>query len=454
MSRRPKKKAQSQPIILQPDSAGIDMGATELFVAVPPERAEESVRSFGAFTEDLNTLADWLAQCRIKSVVMESTGVYWIPVFQILESRGFEVCLVNARHVKNVPGRKSDVLDCQWLQYLHTVGLLRGSFRPQDQVCALRTYLRHRDMLIKSAARHVQHMQKALMQMNLHLHHVISELTGITGLAILDAILKGERDPRTLAALRDRRIKAGEATIMKALVGDYRPEHLFTLKQALAIYRHYQTQLQDCDRQIERQLNAFESKTREPAPVPVGRQRKKPERNQPQFDLRSHLHRILGVDLTALPGLSTITVPTLFSEVGGDLSKFPSAKQFASWLGLCPDQRISAGKVLCAHTRSVKSRAAYALRMAAYSAGKSYSALGEYFRRMRARLGAPKAITATAHKLARIIYHLLKTGQPYDDTVFARNETLYQQRREDGLRRHARELGFALIPLPASQDVS
>jgi len=454
MSRRPKKKAQSQPVIIQPDSAGIDIGATELFVAVPPDRADESVRSFGAFTEDLHALADWLAQCRIKSVVMESTGVYWIPVFQILETRGFEVCLVNARHVKNVPGRKSDVLDCQWLQYLHTVGLLRGSFRPADQVCALRTYLRHRDMLIKSAARHVQHMQKALTQMNLHLHHVISDLTGVTGLAILDAILGGERDPRKLAALRDRRIKASEATIMKALVGDYRPEHVFTLRQALAIYRHYLAQVQDCDREIERQLGAFESKTSQPAPAAVGRQRKKPERNQPQFDLRSHLHRILGVDLTALPGLSTINVHTLFSEVGGDLSKFPSSKHFASWLGLCPDHRISGGKVLSAHTRKVKSRAAFALRMAAYSAGNSHTHLGDYFRRMRARLGAPKAITATAHKLARIIFHLLTTGQPYDDSVFARNEATYHKRREDNLRKHARDLGFALTPLPASQVVS
>lgn len=454
MPRRPKKKAQSQPVIIQPDSAGIDIGATELFVAVPPDRADESVRSFGAFTEDLHALADWLAQCRIKSVVMESTGVYWIPVFQILETRGFEVCLVNARHVKNVPGRKSDVLDCQWLQYLHTVGLLRGSFRPADQVCALRTYLRHRDMLIKSAARHVQHMQKALTQMNLHLHHVISDLTGVTGLAILDAIVGGERDPRKLAALRDHRIKASEATIMKALVGDYRSEHLFTLRQALAIYRHYLAQVQDCDREVERQLGTFESKTSQPAPAAVGRQRKKPERHQPQFDLRSHLHRILGVDLTALPGLSTINVHTLFSEVGADLSKFPSSKHFASWLGLCPDNRISGGKVLSAHTRKVKSRAAFALRMAAYSAGNSHTHLGEYFRRMRARLGAPKAITATAHKLARIIFHLLTTGQPYDDSVFARNEATYQKRREDSLRKHARDLGFALTPLPASEVVS
>lgn len=452
MPRRPKKKAQTQPVILQPDSAGIDVGATELFVAVPPDRAVESVRAFGTFTEDLHALAEWLTQCRIKTVAMESTGVYWIALFQILETRGFAVCLVNARHVKNVPGRKSDVLDCQWLQYLHSVGLLRGSFRPPDQVCVLRTYLRHRDMLVKSAARHVQHLQKALTQMNLQLHHVISDLTGLTGLAILDAILGGERDPHKLAALRDRRIKASETTIAKALRGDYRAEHLFTLKQALALYRYYHAQVLDCDREIETHLATFEDKTSAPAPAPVGRQRKKPERNQPQFDLRSHLHRILGVDLTALPGLSTINVHTLFSEIGGDLSKFPSAKHFASWLGLCPDHRISGGKILSAHTRSVKSRSAYALRMAAYSAGRSYSAIGDYFRRMRTRLGAPKAITATAHKLARIIYHLLTTGTAFDASVFARNEALYQQRRTSYLRQQARELGFSLTPL--AQEVS
>jgi transposase len=284
--------------------------------------------------------------------------------------------------------------------------------------------------------------------MNLHLHHVISDVTGLTGLAILDAILQGERDPQKLAALRDRRIKASEATIAKALTGDYRAEHLFTLKQELALYRYYQMQMLECDREIEKHLATFESKTSAPAPAPVGRQCKKPDRNQPQFDLRSHLHRILGVDLTALPGFSTINVHTLFSEVGCDVSKFPTVKHFSSWLGLCPDLRITGGKVLSAHTRTVKSRAAYALRMAAYSAGRSYSAIGDYFRRMRARLGTPKAITATAHKLARIIYHLLKTGSTYDDTVFARNETLYQQRRASNLRKQARELGFTLTPLP------
>jgi transposase len=454
MPRRPKNKVQTQPVNLQPDSAGIDIGATELLVAVPPDRDQESIRTFGTFTEDLHALADWLSRCRIKTIAMESTGVYWIPLFQILETRGFEVCLVNARHVKNVPGRKTDVLDCQWLQYLHSVGLLRGSFRPDDQVCALRSYLRHRDMLVRCAASHVQHIQKALNQMNVQLHHVISDLTGLTGLAILDAILAGQRDPKVLAALRDRRVKASEATIAKALVGDYRPEHLFTLKQALTLYRHYQAQMRECDLQIEKHLASFHTKATEPVPAPVGRQRKKPERNQPQFDLRSHLHRILGLDLTALPGLGTVNAHTFFSEIGADLSMFPSSKHFASWLGLCPDQRLSGGKVLSAHTRSVKSRAAYALRMAAYSASRSYSAIGDYFRRMRARLGTPKAITATAHKLARIIFHLLKTRTPYDESIFARDEQRYLQRRTINLRRQALDLGFSLTPLPASGEVS
>jgi transposase len=455
MTLRPKKKAQSQPVVLQHDSAGCDIGATEIFVAVPPDRTEQSVRCFGTFTEDLHALADWLKHCGIKTVAMESTGVYWIPVFQVLEARGFEVCLVNARHVKNVPGRKSDVLDCQWLLYLHSVGLLRGCFRPSEQVCALRTLLRHRDMLVKSGSRHVQHMQKSLTQMNLQFHHVIADITGATGLAILDAILAGQRDPVRLAALRDRRVKASEQVVAKSLVGDYRPEHLFTLKSALSLYRSYRQELQECDGEIERHLATFESKdTDMPAASPASRPAKKTQRNEPSFDVGGQLRRILGVDLTALPGLGAVNVHTLFSEVGGDLSKFPTAKHFASWLGLCPDQRVSGGKVLSGHTRKVKSRAAYALRMAAYAAGKSYSALGDYYRRMRSRLGAPKAITATAHKLARVIFHLLKTGQPYDESAFSRNEERYQQRREHNLRKQAREMGFTLAPMPTPLEVS
>lgn len=446
MPRQTKKKAQTQPILLRPDTAGIDIGATELFVAVPPDRAEQSIRSFEAFTEDLHALADWLKDCRIRHVAMESTGVYWIPLFQVLEARGFEVCLVNARHVKAVPGRKTDVADCQWLQYLHSVGLLRSSFRPHDQVCVLRSYLRHRDMLVRCASRHVQHMQKALNQMNLHLHHVITDLTGVTGLAIVDAILAGERDAHRLAALRDRRIKATAAAIAKALVGDYRKEHLFTLRQARELYQTYQLQIQACDHEIEAHLAKIESRTSEPVPGPAAR---KPERNQPRFDVRSHLHRILGVDLTAIPGLSAITTHTLYSEIGADLSKFRNVKHFTSWLGLCPDNRVSGGKPLETRTRKVGSRAAYALRMAAYTAGRSHTPIGDFFRRMRARLGAPKAITATAHKLARLIYHPLSTRQPYDESRFALHQTQDRSRREKSLRRHAASLGFILVPAPS-----
>lgn len=385
MPHRPKKKVQTQPVVFQPDSAGIDVGALELFVAVPGDRDTQSVRSFGSFTEDLIALANWLEQCRIKTVAMESTGVYWIPLYQILQSRGIEVCLVNARHVKNVPGRKTDVLDCQWLQYLHSVGLLRASFRPSDQICVLRSYLRHRDTLVKIAASHIQHVQKALNQMNVHLHHVVSDITGVTGLAIIDAILAGERNPCALASLRDRRIKATEATIAKALAGDYRTEHLFTLKQALEAYRFYQTQIQQADQQIESHLSSLQTKTHQPTPAP--RRKHSPERNQPHFDLRGHLHRILGLDLTAIPGFSTLNAHTLFSEIGPDLSKFPSAK----------------------------------------------------------------AITATAHKLARIIFHLLTTHSPYNESVFQQNEHRYLINAKRNLAKKARELGFSLSPI---QEVS
>ncbi len=446
MPRSTKKKVQTQPLVLRPDSAGIDIGATELFVAVPPERSGQSIRSFGAFTEDLHALADWLKFCRIRHVAMESTGVYWIPVFQVLEARGFEVCLVNARHVKAVPGRKTDVADCQWLQYLHSVGLLHASFRPSDQVCVLRSYLRHRDMLVRTASRHIQHMQKALNQMNLHIHHVIGDLTGVTGLAIIDAVLAGERDPHKLAALRDRRIKSSAATIAKALVGDWRKEHLFALRQARELYQAYQNQIQACDKEIEAHLSGIESRTELPPPGPAAR---KPERNQPRFDVRGHLHRILGVDLTALPGMSSLTAHLFFSEVGPDLGRFKSSKHFCSWLGLCPDNRVSGGKQLESRTRQVSSRAAYALRMAAYAAGRSHTAIGDFFRRKRAQLGAPKAITATAHKLARVLYHMITTHTPYDETRFADQEQRSRDIKERNLHRLASALGFQLVPLPA-----
>lgn len=430
--------------ILRPNAAGIDIGATEIFVAVPVDRAIENVRSFPTFTQDLYSLADWLTACGIKTVAMESTGVYWIPLFQILEDRGFEVCLVNARHVKNVPGRRTDVADCQWLQFLHSVGLLRASYRPDQEVCAIRSLLRHRESLVQMAATHVNHMQKALGQMNLQLHHVISDITGLTGLAIIDAILGGERDPVVLARLRHERIKASEEVIAKSLVGDYRAEHLFTLRQSVRAYRSYQTLIDDCDAEIRRCLDEFK-----PPTEAAGTERADPKgKGQSNGGvLRNELKRVFGVDLTRIPGIRTGIAQTLFGEIGPDFTKFRSASAFASWMGLCPDNDISGGKVLWVGTRKVKCRAATALRMAAQSLHHSKSGLGDFYRRMRAKLGAPKAITAAAHKLARIIFHLVTTRQEFDDSRFAADQLRYERRQEAKLRSKAKALGFQLIPV-------
>ena len=451
MARKRKKDAKTKGAatlpVMRPDAAGIDIGATEIFVAVPADRAHENVRSFPTFTQDLYTLAEWLKQCGIQTVAMESTGVYWIPLFQILEARGFEVCLVNARHVKNVPGRRTDVSDCQWLQFLHSVGLLRASYRPEQEVCAVRSLLRHRESLVQMAATHVNHMQKALDQMNLQLHHVISDIVGQTGLAIVDAILAGQRDPNALAKLRNERIKASEEVIAKSLVGDYRPEHLFTLRQSLTAYRSYQKLIDDCDREIRLQLEKFN-----PQDPPPADSSPKPSAKQPSADgiLRSELKRGFGIDLTKIPGIRTGIAQTLFGEIGPDFTKFRSASAFASWMGLCPDNDISGGKVLWVGTRKVKCRAATALRMAAQSLHHSKSALGDFYRRMRAKLGAPKAITAAAHKLARIIFHLLTTAQEFDDRKFAADQLRYQKRQETKLRKKAKALGFELIPMEAA----
>ena len=436
---------------LQPNAAGIDIGATEIYVCVPLDQDAEPIRCFGTFTEDLHALADWLRQCGVTAVAMEATGVYGIPLYQVLETRGFTVCLVNARHVKHAPGRKSDVQDCQWLQYLYSVGLLRASFRPPETVCAVRSLLRHRDSLVQLAATHTLHMQKALTQMNLQLHHVLTDITGVTGLAILDALLAGERDPHVLARHRDHRVKATPQIIAKALVGEYRSEHLFTLRQSLAGYRQAQGLIEECDREVQTRLGAFAA-TINPAvhPLPPTAKSRRKTRGTPAtpgFDLRTELYRILGTDLTAVPGLNTPSVFTLFAELGADLSAFPTGAHFASWLGLCPDNRVSGGKVLSVQTRPVKHRVATALRLAAQSLARSQSVLGAFFRRMRAKLGAPKAITATAHKLARILYHLLTTHEPYTETRLAVAEADHQRRTESRVRAQARALGFQLVPV-------
>lgn len=448
--RQPVERGQTSREVLHPNAAGIDVGAEFSYVAVPEGRAEQTVRRFACFTADLQALADWLQACGVDTVAMESTGVYWIPLFQVLESRGFEVFLVNARHVKNVPGRKTDVQDCQWLQQLHSFGLLAASFRPEDEICVLRSYWRHRDTLVRYAASHVQHMHKALEQMNVQLHKVISDVTGVTGLRILEAILAGERDPKQLVGLKDGRIRSSADTIAKALEGDWRDEHLFALRQALDGYRFYQQQIGACDQEVEAYLNTLETRAEGPPPWPQDGRPRKPKGNTPSFDLRSHLYRITGADFPQIDGLDVLTAQTIISEVGLDPSRFGTAKRFCSWLGTCPDNRVTGGKVKSTHTRPVANRAAKAFRLAARSAGKTQSPIGAFYRRIKARKGAPEAITATAHKIARIFFHLWQHPQAFDPTHLERHQQQYEQRRLNNLRRAAKERGFQLVPLAAA----
>jgi len=414
-------------------------------VAVPEGRDEISVREFGAFTADLEALAAWLKKCGVTSVAMESTGVYWIPLFELLERRGFEVKLVDARHVKNVSGRKSDVLDCQWIQQLHTYGLLAGAFRPPDEVCVLRSYLRQKEMLRQTASMHIQHMQKALQQMNLLLHNVVSDITGVTGLKIIKAILAGERDPRVLARNRSERCKHSSATIAKSLIGNYREEHLFALQQAVDLYEMYQAKIADCDQAIIKQLEKQPDASDDEPPSPD-----KPiqarDRVRDGVDVRDLLFKKTGVDLFAIPGLAADTLLTLASEVGFDMTPWKTEKHFSSWLGLCPGTRRSGGKVLDAKTKRNPNRAAQAFRMAASSLYRSQTALGAFHRRIKARSSGQQAVTATAHKIARIYYAMLTKGTSYIELGQQAYEQRYKQRRIDHLNRQAKSLGFQLVP--------
>ncbi len=446
----PSLPAQLQHLNL--NAAGIDIGATAHFVAVPPDRDPQPVRQFATFTADLHRLADWLTECGVETVVMESTGVYWIPLFELLEERDFTVLLVNARHVKNVSGRKSDVLDCQWLQQLHTYGLLSGAFRPADEIVVLRSYLRQRTTLVQGASAHIQHMQKALQQMNILLHQVVADITGVTGMTILRAILAGERDPQVLAQSRDPRCKNSAEVIAQSLVGNYRAEHLFALQQAVTLYEVYQAQIVACDEQIDRSLATFTPVTVEPPPTPAKpRQR---SGNPFHFDAHAQLYRMTGVDLTRIDGIESVTALTVLGEIGTDMSRWKTVKHFTSWLGLCPGTKVSGGRVLGSKTKPTANRAATALRLAAGSLWRSRSALGAYLRRMSARLGKPQAVTATAHKLARLVYSMLKHGTEYVDVGQDYYERQYRERVVQNLTRRAKELGLVLVPEPAQEAVT
>lgn len=430
------------------DAAGIDVGATAHFVAVPEGRDEASVRTFGAYTADLEGLADWLARCGIKRVAMESTGVYWIPLYELLERRGFEVLLAEPSQIKKVPGRKSDVLDCQWIQRLHSFGLLRASFRPTDAIVVLRSYLRQREMLVRYAAAHVQHMQKALEQMNVKLTEVIDDLTGLTGMRIIDAILAGEQNPGKLASLRHERCHNDEQTIALALQGNWRDEHLFALRQAVELHRVYQQKLADLDSQIETYLATFADKSVGRPPTQTVSRRKKRGKHEPRFDTLRLLYRVTGVELATISGIGPNAALQLIAEIGLDMTRWPTEKHFCSWLCLSPGVNKTGGRVRSrsGKTRPSGSRAAKVLRLCAQALLRADCALGAFGRRMRAKLGAPKAVTAVAHKLAKIVYGMMRYGKSYVDRGADEYEQRYRQRVLSRLRDRAQQLGYTLAP--------
>jgi transposase len=445
--QRKKIKAADLPIELEHvnlNAAGIDIGSDRHLVAVPVGRDEVSVREFGAFTTDLQALADWLKKCRVTTVAMESTGVYWVPLFEILERAGFEVKLVDARKSKNVSGRKSDVLDCQWLQTLHTYGLLTGAFRPADELCVLRGYSRQKEMLVQSSSMHIQHMQKALQQMNLLLHNVVADITGVTGMTILKAIIAGERDPKVLASHRDPRCRNSVQTIAKSLVGNYREEHVFALTQAVELYEFYQTKIKDCERAIAHFLNT-QPQQRDDEP-PKSQNIPPQRRIRAGIDLRSRFFKLTGVDLFSIPGLAADTLLTILAEVGFDMTPWPTEKHFASWLALCSGTKISGGRSLDRKSKRSANRAARAFRLAASSLARSNTALGAFYRRIKARIGAPQAITATAHKIAITFYSLLKNGTTYVEIGEQAYNQKFKERRFKFIQKQALALGYQLIP--------
>lgn len=465
MTKNTKKHPKTQPTSnfrlapMNPCVAGIDIGASSVFICIGFSDGHQEIHEYLTFTEDLKNMLAWIQQNGIRSVAMESTGVYWIPVYDILAQAGIDVLLVNAYYLKTVPGRKTDVKDCQWIQQLHAYGLLRGSFRPDDEGVMLRGYVRQRSRLFELASQQVQLMHKALVQMNLQLNHVVSDITGATGMNIIRAIVSGERSPPVLAKHRDYRCKKDEKEIAKALDGNYRQEHLMALKHALAAYDFFHQQALECEEAIEQILKKWEESrltkdtlvhnaipTKRPNKNGRGIQKKTKYNLSPyHFAAESSLERILQVNLTDVPGLDVSGIIKIVSEIGTDMSKWPSAKHFASWLGLCPGNKISGGKILSGRTKPSANRAAQALRLAANVLYHSKTALGAYFRRMRARLGAPKAITAAAHKLAKIIYTMLRERKSFTEVGQAEYEQAYKAKQLLSLQKRAKELGYGLV---------
>lgn len=450
MAKRPRvlrsqRKIIGDLVVVNPDAAGIDAGSEEHWVSVPEDRSDEPVRSFRTYTADLHALADWLVECRIKTVAIEATGVYWIPLFEILEERGLNPKLVDSRSIGS-RRKKTDVLDCQWIRQLHTYGLLNNAFRPSADILPLRALMRQRDMLIKYAADHIRHIQKALDLMNVKLHLAVSDMVGVTGLRIIQAILSGRHDPKELAELREPSCKSSEQTFVKALTGNYRAEHLFALKQAMELFTTYQDKIKECDTEIVAALSRFDkpADATSLAPKPAKRRRK----NQPHFDGRTLLYEITGVDLTCIPALEASSILTIISETGTDMSAWNSGKHFSAWLSLSPNNRITGGKRVYKKTPVIRpNRAAQAFRVAAQTLERAKCALGAFFRRVQSRLGRSSAIKATAHKLALIFYSMLKNKTDYREAGVDYYELRYRERLLNSLKKKASELGFSLTPI-------
>ena len=447
--RQPPKPRVSSSVLehLNPHAAGIDCGSAEHFVAVPADRDPISVRSFATVTGDLQRLADWLTACRVTHVAMEATGVYWIPVFEILEARGFIMALVNPRHIKHVQGRKSDVADCEWIRDLHMLGLLRGSFRPAAAIVARRAYLRHRATLIESTAAIIQRMQKALVQMNVQLPLVVTDITGVTGLRILRDIVAGQRDPQQLAEHRTYQCHASDAEIVAALTGNYRAEHVFVLQQNLELFDRYQEQLGACDAAVEAHLQQLTVDAGAPpsVPLPPARRRHTHYGNEPRFEIRTPLHQLTGVDLSQLDGIGPYRALQLLSEIGTDMTRWATEKHFTSWLTLAPNNRISGGRLLSSQTQPSANRAAALLRLAAMTLSRTQTALGAFYRRLAVRIGKAKAITATARKLAILVYRTLKDRLVYADPGADAYDGQHRVHVVRRLRQRAANLGFDLV---------
>lgn len=440
--------------VIETNAAGLDLASEELWACVPADRDPAPVRRFGTCTPDLEQLAAWLQQCGVTSVAMEATGIYWVPVFEVLEAQGLQVWVINPHQLKQVPGRKSDVKDCQWIQRLHTFGLLSNSFQPEAGMRALRSYLRQRTMLLEHRAAHVQHMQKALQQMNVQVSQAVKDITGQTGLAIIRDIVAGERSPERLAAHRHPRCTKTPAEMVKALTGNYRDEHVFALKQALALYDAYTAQVQDCDLAIEQQWRALTPQTADELPPPKERVKPdNPSKNGPAYDARSLLYKATGVDLCAIPGLGATTVQVILAEIGGSVRAWPTPKHFCAWLALAPQHEISGGKVLHTGVAKTGNRAGQAFRLAARTLLRSPNTpLGAFSRRARAKWGPERAIVATAHKLARIFYTMLKTRIPFDEQRALADDERQRQRKLKYLEREAAKYGCTLTPFSVNVD--